>query len=265
MQKVIDQMGRECHLPKNPQRIVSLVPSQTELLYDLGLGNKIVGQTIFCVHPYNQFKAATKIGGTKKLQMDKIRKLKPDLIIGNKEENDRSQLEQLEKEFPVWMSDIYNLQDSLRMIEMIGDITGTGDKASIMTNGINSHFNAIKTGEKLSALYFIWREPWMVAGKNTFINEMLACAGFENAWADKDARYPEINAAEIAAADPDVILLSSEPYPFKEQHIVELNIICPGVPVLLVDGEMFSWYGSRLLLAADYFRQLRVEMGSRLF
>lgn len=260
-----DQMGRSVNLESVPERIISLVPSQTELLYDLGLGDRIAGQTIFCIHPENRFKSAAKVGGTKKLNLDKIRRLKPDLIIGNKEENEQSQIEQLEKEFPVWMSDIYNLQDALRMIEMIGDITGTGEKATSLVKDIRSKFNAINTERKLSALYFIWREPWMVAGKNTFINEMLACAGFENALADPVARYPEMNDAEIAAADPDVILLSSEPYPFKEKHIMELNMICPGVPVHLVDGEMFSWYGSRLLHAADYFGQLRVETGSRLF
>lgn len=260
-----DQMGRSVNLEKVPERIISLVPSQTELLYDLGLGDRIAGQTIFCIHPENRFKSAAKVGGTKKLNLAKIRSLRPDLIIGNKEENEQSQIEQLEKEYPVWMSDIFNLQDALQMIEMIGEITGTGDKARILTNKINSRFNAIKTGEKFSALYFIWREPWMVAGKNTFINEMLSCAGFENALADPVARYPEMNEAEIAAADPDVILLSSEPYPFKEKHIMELNMICPGVPVHLVDGEMFSWYGSRLLHSADYFGQLHGRLDSRLF
>jgi len=252
-------MGRECHLPKDPQRIVSLVPSQTELLYDLGLGNKIVGQTIFCVHPHDQFKAATKIGGTKKLQMDKIRKLKPDLIIGNKEENDEQQIRELEKDFPLWMSDIYNLDDALNMIHSIGDITSKGEVAAKMVMEISESFNLLHKQHftPLSALYLIWKDPYMAAGQNTFIDKMMLTAGITNAIPDKDSRYPALSMEEIATIDPDVVLLSSEPFPFSDKHIKELNLILPAVPVRLADGEMFSWYGSRLLKAAAYLSELR--------
>ncbi|MEY4003793.1 MAG: hypothetical protein RIT07_1835, partial [Bacteroidota bacterium] len=191
----IDQMGRRVEVPENPRRIVSLVPSQTELLYDLGLKELIVGQTLFCIHPQEHFKTATKIGGTKKLNIQAIRDLQPDLIIGNKEENDQSQIQELEKEFPVWMSDIFNLEDALHMIKEVGEICNRREIAHDLSLEIEQGFASLehikKTGKK--ALYFIWRKPYMVAGRNTFIQDMLQYCGLENAITETDSRYPEIS------------------------------------------------------------------------
>lgn len=261
MRTVTDQMGRTVSVPEIPGRIISLVPSQTELLFDLGLADRIIGQTLFCVHPEPAFKTAVKIGGTKKLQLDKIRDLQPDLIIGNKEENDREQILALEKEFPVWMSDIVTLEDALQMILMLGDLSGKGEEARQMEQQIRQEFRQLPPppSKPLSALYLIWREPWMAAGRNTFIDKMLQAAGFENAISGADTRYPELTSAEMAALDPDVVFLSSEPYPFSEKHLHELSLILPGTPLRLVDGEMFSWYGSRLRLAPAYFAGLRAS------
>jgi ABC-type Fe3+-hydroxamate transport system substrate-binding protein len=258
MRQVVDQMGRTVAVPDFPKKIISLVPSQTELLYDLGLKDRIAGQTLFCIHPKQHFKSAAKVGGTKKLNIQAIRDLQPDLIIGNKEENELSQIQELEKEFPVWMSDIYNLPDALEMIRQIGIVVSKQDKAEALVQKIEAGFNKIKSiqTKSLKVLCFIWRKPYMVAGRNTFINDMLKYCGLENAITERNSRYPEIDAENISSLKPDVIFLSSEPYPFKEKHIEEITHLCPSAKIRIVDGEMFTWYGSRLVNSPDYFHNM---------
>lgn len=258
---ITDQMDRQIEVPFPPKRIISLVPSQTELLYELGLQDEVVGQTLFCIHPKEMHDSKPRIGGTKKLQMDKIAALNPDLIIGNKEENEQSQIEELMKLYPVWMSDIKNLDDSLNMIERIGDLVGRNSEAMLISQKIRNGFNELmpinqQPSTIKSVLYLIWRKPWMAAGRDTFINDMFQRCGFENAISSPASRYPEINNDEIRNMKPNYIFLSSEPYPFKEEHIAELQVISPSSKILLVDGEMFSWYGSRLLKSASYFKEL---------
>lgn len=249
-----DQMHRTVAAPALPQRIISLVPSQTELLHDLGLAERVVGITKFCVHPAAWFRTKARVGGTKQVDLGKVRALRPDLIIGNKEENTRTDIEALEQEFPVWMSDITELEGALDMIRRVGGLTGTGPKAEAMATEIAARFAALRPDPHgYSVAYLIWRKPWMAAGPGTFIDDMLRRCGLANAFAHRAERYPEVSAAELATADPDVIFLSSEPYPFGEQHIAELGMVLPGAPVRLVDGEPFSWYGSRLLQAPGYF------------
>lgn len=258
-----DQLGREISVSCPPKRIISLVPSQTELLFDLGLDEEVVGITRFCVHPEGKFKSKTKIGGTKQLNLDKIRGLNPDLIIGNKEENDKGQVEVLMKGFPVWMSDIYNLDDSMKMIAQVGRLIGKEQRAAGLAKEISEKFSAIRPASStLRIAYFIWKNPYMVAAKNTFIDDMLGHCGWENAFSGL-SRYPVVNIKDIQNARPHVILLSSEPYPFKEKHIGEFKEICPGAEILIADGEMFSWYGSRLKQSALYMQTLlnRIETG----
>lgn len=256
-----DQLGRKISVPFPPERIISLVPSQTELLYDLGLEDAVVGITKFCVHPEKWFRTKTRIGGTKKLDIGKIRSLQPDLIIGNKEENDREQIANLMKEFPVWMSDINRMEDAYDMMEAIGMVTGRKEQAEALVMQIRRNFEELRKllqttrDEQRVTVYFIWRNPWMVAGGNTFINEMLKLSGFKNAF-ENLPRYPVITTAQLSTANPRLVFLSSEPYPFKEKHIAELQEISPAAKILLVDGEMFSWYGSRMLLAPAYFQSL---------
>ena len=254
---VTDQMGQRVAVPFPPQRIVSLVPSQTELLFDLGLSEKVVGITKFCVHPIEARTKATVIGGTKNFNFEKIAALKPDLIIGNKEENYQAGIEQLAANYPVWLSDISNLPEALDMIRRVGFISGAKEKAEAMATEIDASFAALVTEETtISAAYFIWRKPYMAAAKGTFIDDLLLRAGFSNVFAGH-ARYPEISAEQLAAAAPQRILLSSEPYPFNEKHLAEFRAICPAAKIEIVDGELFSWYGSRLRKSAAYFSQLR--------
>jgi ABC-type Fe3+-hydroxamate transport system substrate-binding protein len=256
-----DQMGRTITLEQRPKRIISIVPSQTELLFDLGLNNEVAGITKFCIHPEEMFRTKPRVGGTKKLDFEKIRSLKPDLIIGNKEENQQEQVEELMKEFPVWMSDIYTLDDSLRMIRAVGEVTGKDKESERITHNIRQGFDELKSSAlmppdyKLKTAYFIWKDPYMLAGGNTFIDHMLQLCCFENAFANT-LRYPSITEDDLRAAAPSLILLSSEPYPFKEKHIEEFRAICPSAKVMVVDGEMFSWYGSRLQHAPAYLSSL---------
>lgn len=253
----VDQLGREISLTQIPQRIVSIVPSQTELLYDLGLEQSIIGQTVFCVHPKDKFEKAVKIGGTKKLQIEKIRELKPDLIIANKEENDANQIAQLAAEFPVWISDIYSLSDAYEMIESVGEMTGTSEVAKGMVEEIQRRFDVLNVKHAKRALYLIWQKPWMAVGRRTFIHSLLTKAGFENVILDPESRYPEISEDEIRKLQPDFIFLSSEPFPFEEKHRLEMQALFDHSNVRLIDGEMMSWYGSRLLKFPQYIQSFR--------
>jgi ABC-type Fe3+-hydroxamate transport system substrate-binding protein len=256
---VTDQMGRRVGVPFPPQRIVSLVPSQTELLFDLGMGEKVVGVTKFCIHPAEARTKAAVIGGTKNFDCEKIAALKPDLIIGNKEENYQAGIEQLAADYSVWLSDIGNLPEALDMIRRVGFIAGAKEKAAALAAEIEASFAALDAPADdvlASAAYFIWRKPYMVAAAGTFIDDMLRRAGFRNAFSGQ-IRYPEISAEQLAAAAPQRILLSSEPYPFGEKHVAEFQAICPDATIQIVDGELFSWYGSRLQHSAPYFSRLR--------
>ena len=260
----IDQMMRKVEISSSPMRIISLVPSQTELLYDLGLNDEVVGITKFCIHPKPWLKEKTIVGGTKQLNHQKIESLKPDLIIGNKEENSKNDIELLMQKYPVWMSDINTLKEALQMIESIANITQTSQKGNQLIEKINHEFELLPHANqsKKRIAYFIWNKPMMVAGKDNFINSILSSLGFENVFANQlnspqiSYRYPQITSTELAAAAPDTIYLSSEPFPFKDKHVQQFKAICPYAEIKIVDGEMFSWYGSRLSFAPTYFKTL---------
>lgn len=262
MPSFTDQLAREVILNAAPRRIVSIVPSQTELLFDLGLEREIAGITKFCIHPAEKIKSAAKIGGTKKLNIELIRKLKPDLIIANKEENSREDIELLMKDYPVWISDIVTLEDALKMIKSIGHLTSRQHQAEAIAQNISGEFDKLNKEQKasmpLSAAYFIWKEPYMAAARETFIDDMLKRMGLANAF--QQARYPVLTEEIVRNAKPDVIFLSSEPYPFREKHIEEFQSLCPEAKIHLVDGEAFSWYGSRLQSTPAYLKRLLIEI-----
>jgi ABC-type Fe3+-hydroxamate transport system substrate-binding protein len=254
MSIVYDQLQQPVNIPAQAKRIVSLVPSQTELLYDLGLDQEVVGITKFCIHPAEWRTRKTIIGGTKQFDLEAIHSLKPDLIIGNKEENFQEGVETLMRDYPVWISDIYNLEDALNMIEQLGLLTQKKERAGQLVQQIQHQFSSIRIFNGQRVLYLIWRKPWMAAGQNTFIDTMLTMSGLINCVADE--RYPELTASVIEQLNPDLVFLSSEPYPFKEKHMAELQRILPNTKTILVDGEMFSWYGSRLLKFPAYLHSL---------
>lgn len=251
-------MNQTIRLEKTPERIVSLVPSQTELLYDLGLGDRVVGITKFCIHPDTWFKSKTRVGGTKNLNHDIIASLKPDLIIGNKEENSETDILKLKTDYPVYMSDIFTVDDALRMIADIGYLTAKEAAAEAMVNRIKPDF---ETFPRVSGtvLYFIWADPFMAVGNNTFIGDILKRIGLTNVITGDEERYVALTNEQIISLNPDYILLSSEPFPFKEIHAAALSKISPA-KIHLVDGEMFSWYGSRMHLMKPYFTDLCLQL-----
>lgn len=255
-----DQTGRTIEITGLPQRIISLVPSQTELLYSLGLDEEVAGITKFCVHPPAWLRHKKRVGGTKNVNLPLIHQLNPDLILANKEENIKEQVEELARQYPVWISDVHDLPGAFDMIGQIGRITGKEDAAEKITRQVKENFAQLNPYHpKPKTCYLIWREPYMTVGGDTFIHVMLETAGFENMFRSR-LRYPEITIKELSAARCEVLLLASEPFPFKEKHQQELQSQLPDTKILLVDGEIFSWYGSRMIAAAGYFEKLRRQL-----
>ncbi|WP_207426892.1 helical backbone metal receptor [Pedobacter sp. SYSU D00535] len=253
-----DQLHRKILIPYLPKRIISLVPSHTETLYDLGLSDRIVGVTKFCIRPTKELLAVEKVGGTKRLDLYKIKQLKPDLIIANKEENTREEIEKLMQQYPVWISDIYTLEDATSMITSVGEIVGREVAARQIAMEIERGFETLRPlRQPLRVAYFIWKNPHMVAAKNTFIDHILSLAGFENFF--NQDRYPVLEEDELRRANPDVVFLSSEPYPFSNKHLEEFSELFPHSKLVLVDGEMFSWYGSRLKSTPQYLQKIILD------
>lgn len=260
MKQFIDQLGISHTFESSPKRIISLVPSQTELLYDLGLEERIVGITKFCVHPYHLKSTKKIVGGTKKVNYDKIRSLNPDIIICNKEENTKEIVDELRKICSVWVTDILTLEDNFQMITDFGELFDKrtearkwNDKLAFALSGFK---NFIKDIPVRKVAYFIWKKPYMAAGSGTFIDELLKLNHFQNHYASQ-GRYPEIELEKMDVDGRlDLILLSSEPFPFKAEDGFEMMKDSVNAKVILVDGEMFSWYGSRLIKALEYFKYL---------
>ena len=255
---VTDQLGLSLSFKQPPRKIVSLVPSQTELLYALGLDEQVIAITSFCIHPSHWKKTKHIIGGTKKIHIEKILRLKPDLIIANKEENVREQVLHLAERFPVYTSDISNLESALQMIQAIGNITGTVTAAGSLSLNITNAFDQLskKLLSRRKAAYLIWKNPYMTVGGDTFIHDIMQRGGFMNVFGSA-TRYPVIDVSNLKKAGCEVILCSTEPYPFKLQHLEELQQQLPGTRVVLADGEAFSWYGSRLTETPAYLDTLQ--------
>lgn len=241
---------------KHYRRIISLVPSITELLSDLALEKEVIAITKFCVHPIAWFKEKERIGGTKTVDTEKIRGLRPDLIIANKEENTKEQVEELAHDFDVLLTDVSGLEGACTMIDNIGVLTNREKTGTLLSEKIKMEFKELSIpSKKIKAAYLIWQKPFMAAGGGTFINDMMLRCGMENLFSNTE-RYPEITLKDLRDLGCEVVLLSSEPYPFKEKHIPEISAQLPGTKIMLADGEMFSWYGSRLLKAAGYFQSV---------
>ena len=253
----IDQLHREIILPLPPKRIISLVPSQTEFLFDLGLEDEVIGITKFCKHPEKWFRNKTRIGGTKTVKIDLIASLKPDLIIANKEENVQDQITALEKIAPVWISDISTVIEAYQMMNSLGELTGKLLEATTLVMHIQNELAVITRLQKrpYRTAYLIWKDPYMSAGSDTFINDMMLLSGFENVLMDQ-TRYPVITIEELKARNTELVLLSSEPYPFKQKHMDEIQKALPNAKIHLVDGEIFSWYGTRMQYAGGYIKKL---------
>ena len=253
MLNIYDQTGRLVQIPSQPRRIISLVPSLTELLFELGLDQEIVGVTRYCISPPEKVASRVKVGGIHQLDFKAIDTLHPDLIIANKEENNRQEILYLREKYPVYVSDVYTLQDALKMIDDVGKITDRSKNAQQLIGEIENSFAKIDPKKSIRVAYLIWKDPYRVAGGHTFISDILQLSGLCNIF-EKSERYPQVSTEAIAQAQ--VILLSSEPYPFNESDVEEFRNLYPASQVFLVDGTMFAWYGSRLRHTASYIEQL---------
>lgn len=252
---LIDHLGRRMEAPVSPQRIVSLCPSQTATLVDLGLGDRLVGRTHFCIHPEEALRSVAAVGGTKQVKMERIHELQPDLIIAEKEENTEEMVKALDADYPVYVTDVKDIPTCLKMVRDLGTITGKAEAGTAIALEIEQALAAVKPlTEAVRCLYFIWRKPWMLAGHGTFIDAVLQHCNLTNVLGQD--RYPELTPDEIIGLAPEVILLSSEPYPFAARHIAELKEMLPQTRFHLVDGEAFSWYGSRMRGVAGYLNGL---------
>jgi len=239
-------------------KVISLVPSITETLFDLGLtSDEIVGRTKFCIHPEELVKNIEIIGGTKNLNLEKIKALKPDLIIANKEENVKEQVEELMRDFKVLVTNVETLEDNYYLIKHLGHLFEKKEKAQYLNLSTYEAFDIPKPEKSLKAAYLIWKDPYMTVGGDTFISRILEELGFENLFKTQK-RYPEVQLEDLKEAD--LIFLSSEPFPFKEKHMAEIQTICVDQKIMIVDGEAFSWYGSHLAKCGEYYRELVEEV-----
>nr|WP_315028961.1 helical backbone metal receptor [uncultured Chryseobacterium sp.] len=239
-------------------KIVSLVPSITEALFDLGPhGHEIVGRTKFCIHPHDKVKNVTVIGGTKNIDIEKIKALQPDLILANKEENIKEQVEALMNDFKVTVTNVETIEDNYYLLKNLGNLLGKQEKAQLFNLKIYDILHQAKLKTKVKTAYLIWNKPYMTIGSDTFIHKILSEIGFENIFKNQ-TRYPAITTEDLEKAD--VIMLSSEPFPFKEKHIEELKAFYPNKEIIIVDGEAFSWYGTHIAKCEHYFKELLVEI-----
>jgi len=252
---ISDQLGRKLHFETRPTRIVSLVPSITELLIDMGLESEVVGRTLFCIHPERIKQSIPQIGGTKTLKIEKIKELAPTIIIANKEENTMVQIEELASLFPVYISDIKTIDEAFAFISDMGVLFNLSHPCNEIKQGIQNLLNHLQSISKsgLKVAYLIWKEPLMAVAGDTYIHALLKHLNWENVFENSKERYPQTSVEELNHLGADLVLLSSEPFPFRAKH--QDQFIQEGLraKTVLVDGELFSWYGSRLLHVAEHF------------
>lgn len=257
----IDDVGRTVRLDRPATRVVSLCPSVTETLFALKLQDEVVGRTRFCVHPAGEVKRAQNVGGTKKVDESRIDALQPDLILAVKEENTPEIIAALETRYPVYVFDVRTPDDALRMIGQIGAMCDRESEAAKLEEEIRLRLSRM-TPVSLRYAYLIWESPTMAVGGDTFIDSLLQEAGWENVLSTADVHYPTINPEEIRACQPDVVFLSSEPYPFKEQHISRYKALYPECDVRLIDGEI-SWFGAHMRQSLDQLAALNEQIRKR--
>lgn len=247
---VTDHLGRQVMLPSYPLRIISLCPSLTETLFALGLGDRVVGRTRHCVHPEESVKRAQNVGGTKEVREDIIATLAPDLIFCEKEENTKAMVDALSLVHPVYVVDVHTVEDAIAMVNDLGVVTGAQLASEQLVQEISTQLDRLRAEATYSTAYLIWKDPYMAAGEDTYLDDLLRRAGFLNVFRQPLGRYPEVTLEQLVDIRPDVVFLSSEPYPFREQHQLELQDLLPHSHVVLIDGEI-CWSGARMRQACD--------------
>lgn len=254
MKKVIDHLGRMVVYDFPPKRIISLCPSITDTLFSLQLDNEIVGRTRFCIFPEGRVKKVKAVAGTKDIKIDAIHEAKPDLIFVEKEENTEEIVKTLEQFYPVYVAEVQSIKDAYRMIHDVGHVTDRENEAEDLVRNIQAQFNSFPKMQGKRAAYVIWKKPYMVVGKETYIQSVLNELGLINPFVEVEGRYPTVTVEDFQRAALDYVLLASEPYPFREKHQAEFLEMMPNVQPINVDGEMF-WYGPRMLEAITYFKE----------
>lgn len=253
IKKITDHLKRPIHITYPPKKIVSLAPAITETLYHLSLNDEIVGRTRFCKYPKNKVEHALNVGGTKDIKLERIHSLKPDLIIAEKEENTKEIVETLEAHYPVFVFEVQSMADSLRMVLDLGQLVGQQNQAKIMHEQIENSFAHLPNVHNKRVAYMIWQRPYMVIGKDTYINSLLNHMGWKNPFIHFSGRYPEVTITDLKDAKLDYLLLATEPFPFQSKHIKPFTEMLPNVKTMIIDGEMF-WYGAKAINIAPYFQ-----------
>jgi ABC-type Fe3+-hydroxamate transport system substrate-binding protein len=257
-----DQLGNRLTFNNTPKRIVSLVPSLTHTLASFGLDKEVVGVTRFCKWPESWKKNKRVVGGTKDFKIERIMTLQPDLVLANKEENTKDLILELSQQVPVYVSDVNNLETNVQMLSDFGRILNKETLAQQFIDEIKNAKSDLLKGVSFNpskAVYMIWKKPWMTVGGDTFINQMLQYAGFENIYQNK-TRYPKVDLSDLQKINPEIILLSSEPYTFKLKDKEELQVLFPDTCIILVPGEPFTWFGTYTLEAFNYFKTLQKQL-----
>jgi ABC-type Fe3+-hydroxamate transport system substrate-binding protein len=267
--QLIDAVGKRHEVAASTARIVSLVPSITELLFDLGAGTRVVGRTGFCIHPREQVKKVPKVGGTKTVDLPRIRRLAPTHVIVNIDENPRPLVEEIARFVPnVVVTHPLAPRDNLALYRLLGGIFGRDDEAEALCRRFQQALDEVQAAAQAwgrqRVLYMIWKSPWMTVSADTYISRMLATVGWDTHEPDSAARYPTVELAREVLESVSFVLLSSEPYSFRERHCVEILDALPQASktrVALIDGAMTSWYGSRAIAGLRYLLGFRRDLG----
>lgn len=262
-----DDLGDELVLDAPPTRIVSLVPSVTETVIDLGAAQRLVGITNYCVKPAATVAEITKVGGTKGFSLETIASLKPDLILANKEENRKHHIEQLRRDYPVFVTYPRNVEDAMKMILDLGTLTGTAIQASEFAASCDhllDGMDLVVIGRRLRTACMIWRDPWMAAGPDSYMSALLDRLGFANVFDASAGRYPETTLQAVLDTEPDVIILPDEPYEFGAADDGEVTALIRrrGVSTrtLLADGSYLTWFGTRTILGLRFLYETKTRL-----
>ena len=266
-----DFAGREHPPAGSDPRIVSLVPSITELLFDLGLASFVVGRTTFCVHPKPAVERVPRVGGTKTVRIERLRHLRPTHVIVNVDENRKDDVEAIASFTPhIIVTHPLDPDDNPGLYRLLGSIFAREGSAASLSHDFATELGALRRSARClpprRVLYLIWKEPWMTVSRDTYISRTLALVNWETVAHDRGVRYPEVELGESLLSGTDLVLLSSEPYPFKPEHAALVRKAPGGgrVPIALIDAEMVSWYGSRAIRGLRYLGELAARCDSPL-
>jgi len=264
---VTDDFGQTLVFEKAPERIVSLVPSITETLIELGAGNRVVGITNYCIHPARAVDDIPRVGGTKGASLEKIDALRPDLVITNREENRKRRIDALREKYPVYVTYPRTVEQALKIVADLGTLTRTSAKAAEIAetcDQIVTSTDPVVRGNPFPTACLIWRDPWMAVGADTYISDLLGTFGFRNVFTRDDGRYPEVSLGTIAERGTDVIILPNEPYAFAEpdRRQIDSSLTEKGrkVRILLVDGSYLTWFGYRTMQGLRFLRYAKAKL-----